>query len=109
VESRLPGFSALVAHRELSTPVTNEHFTGHDRGAIYGLRACPERLTPEARTCAQVRTPVPGLYLTGVDTMMVAGIVPGLFSGLLTLNALPDGLSFPAVFKTARLRAAKAA
>jgi phytoene dehydrogenase-like protein len=109
VESRLPGFSALVAHRELSTPVTNEHFTGHDRGAIYGLRACPERLTPEARTWAQVRTPVPGLYLTGVDTMMVAGIVPGLFSGLLTLNALPDGLSFPAVFKTARLRAAKAA
>lgn len=109
VESRVPGFSALVAHRELSTPVTTEHFTGHHRGGIYGLPACPERLTNEARAWAKVRTPVPGLYLTGVDTMLVAGIVPGLVSGLLTLNALPGGLSIPAVFREARKRAAEVA
>ncbi len=109
VESRVPGFSALVAHRELSTPVTNEHFTGHDRGGIYGLGACPDRLAPAARAWVQVRTPIPGLYLTGVDTMMVAGIVPGLFSGLLTASALPGGPSFAAVFKEARRRAAKPA
>ncbi len=34
VERRLPGFRALVAHRELSTPLTTEALTGHPGGEI---------------------------------------------------------------------------
>jgi all-trans-retinol 13,14-reductase len=106
VESRLPGFSALVAHRELSTPVTNEHFTGHPRGGVYGLPVCPERLAREARVWHRARSPIPGLYLTGVDTMLLPGIVSALVAGVVSMGALPGGHSLPAIFKEARRRAA---
>jgi all-trans-retinol 13,14-reductase len=106
VESRLPGFTALVAHRELSTPVTNEHFTGHPRGGVYGLSVCPDRLALEARAWHRVRSPIPGLYLTGVDTMLLPGIVSALVAGVVTMGALPGGRSLPAIFREARRRAA---
>jgi phytoene dehydrogenase-like protein len=105
VESRLPGFSSLVAQRELSTPVTTEHFTGHHGGGIYGLTGFPARLNREPSGWTRVRTPVPGLYLTGVDTIKTAGIVPGMISGIVTLNALLGGLSLASVFMEARRRA----
>jgi len=105
VESRLPGFSSLVAQCELSTPVTSEHFTGHFRGAIYGLTGFPDAFNPECRGWTSVRTPIPGLFLTGVDTTRVAGIVPGMLSGIVTLSALPGGPSFASVFKESRRRA----
>ena len=105
MESRLPGFTALVVHRELSTPLTNEYFTGHPRGGVYGLPVCPERLAPEARAWHRVRSPIPGLYLTGVDTMLLPGIVSALMAGVITVNALPGGRSLPAIFREARRRA----
>jgi all-trans-retinol 13,14-reductase len=105
VESRLPGFSSLVAQWELSTPVTNEHFTGHDRGGIYGLTGFAERFNSKSCEWTSVRTPIPGLYLTGVDAMRVAGIVPGMISGIVTLSALPGGLSLASAFKEGRRRA----
>jgi phytoene dehydrogenase-like protein len=105
VESRLPGFTALVAKRELSTPVTNEHFTGHPRGGVYGLSVCPERLAPEARAWHSVRSPIPGLYLTGVDTMLLPGIVSALVAGVVTFGALPGGRSLPLIFREAASRA----
>ena len=105
VESRLPGFSSLVAQRELSTPVTSEHFTGHQRGAIYGLNGFAGGFKRGTRAWTHVRTPIPGLYLTGVDTFNVAGIVAGMMSGVVTLNALPGGPSFPSVFRASRRRA----
>ena len=107
VESRLPGFTALVDRKELSTPITNEHFTGHPRGGVYGLSVCPERLAPGARAWHHVRSPISGLYLTGVDTMLLPGIVSALVAGVVTLGALPGGRSFPAIFNKARKRAAK--
>jgi all-trans-retinol 13,14-reductase len=107
VESRLPGFSKLVVHRELSTPVTNEHFTGHPRGGVYGLSVCAERLAPESRIWHRVRSPIPGLYLTGVDTMLLPGIVSALMAGVITMGALPGGRPLAAIFKEARRRAPK--
>ena len=104
VESRLPGFTALVARRELSTPLTNEHFTGHPRGGVYGLSVCPERMAPEARAWHEVRSPIPGLYLTGVDTMLLPGIVSALVAGVVTLSALPGGYSVPTIFREAAKR-----
>lgn len=105
VESRLPGFTKLVAHRELSTPVTNEHFTGHPRGGVYGLPVCAERLAPESRIWHRTRSPIPGLYLTGVDTMLLPGIVSALMAGVVTMSALPQGSSLASIFKEARRRA----
>ncbi|NJQ98229.1 MAG: hypothetical protein HC784_12770 [Hydrococcus sp. CSU_1_8] len=44
VEQHYPGFAEIIDYQELSTPLTNEHFTGHYQGGIYGLAIAPERL-----------------------------------------------------------------
>ncbi|MBI3394207.1 MAG: NAD(P)/FAD-dependent oxidoreductase, partial [Spirochaetia bacterium] len=43
VEQRYPGFKALVEFKEVSTPVTVEHFTNFASGSIYGIPATPDR------------------------------------------------------------------
>ncbi len=88
VERRLPGFRALVAYRELSTPLSTERFTGHPGGEIYGIPFTPERLN---MAFLQPRTPVEGLYLTGADALML-GVTGAAMSGLMTAAAA-TGLS----------------
>lgn len=80
VERRYPGFRALVAHAELSTPLTVEHFGGQRRGLYYGIPATPERF--RGRRCG-VRTPVRNLYLTGADAASL-GIGGALMGGVLS-------------------------
>lgn len=60
----LPGLSELIEYSELSTPITNEHFSGHPAGSIYGLICSPERFKKE---WIGIRTPVEGLFITGAD------------------------------------------
>jgi phytoene dehydrogenase-like protein len=104
VDRHYPGFASLVAYHELSTPLTNEHFTGHLRGGIYGLPVIPERFAPENANWTKARTPLPGLYLTGADLYM-GGIFPAVMAGITTLSCLPDGISIPQAFATAAGRA----
>lgn len=98
IERHYPGFSDLIDHCEVATPVTNEHFTAHPLGGIYGMPMVPERFTPENQPWTRVKTPVPGLYMTGSDVYML-GIMGALLGGLLTLSQLPDGVSLFQVFK----------
>ncbi|MCU0534867.1 MAG: NAD(P)/FAD-dependent oxidoreductase [Hydrococcus sp. Prado102] len=98
VEKYYPGFAEIIDYQELSTPLTNEHFTGHDRGGIYGMAIAPERFEPENLAWTNPKTPVPGLYLTGVDLMIMGGIVPAMLGGLLTIANLPQGMSVPQTF-----------
>jgi phytoene dehydrogenase-like protein len=101
VDRQYPGFASLIAYQELSTPLTNEHFTGHTRGSIYGLPAIPKQFAPENAGWTKARTPVPGLYLTGADLYM-GGIVPAMMAGIITLSCLDDGVSFPQAFAIAK-------
>jgi len=75
----MPTLRPMVAHAELSTPVTTESFTHAPRGAMYGLEGTPERY---ANPWLNARTPVPGLYLAGVDIATV-GVMGALMGGLL--------------------------
>jgi phytoene dehydrogenase-like protein len=100
VDRRCPGFADLVAFQELSTPITTEYFTGHVAGGIYGLPALPERFNASRAAWTHPRTPIPGLYLTGVD-VAVPGIVGALVGGMTTLSHLPDGISTPELFQAA--------
>ncbi|MBF2066106.1 MAG: NAD(P)/FAD-dependent oxidoreductase [Calothrix sp. C42_A2020_038] len=100
IEHHYPGFANLVAYYELSTPLTNEHFTAHNKGGIYGLPAIPERLAPQNAAWTKTETPVSGLYLTGADLYM-GGIVPAMLAGITTVSHLPNGISLPQVFATA--------
>lgn len=103
VERHYPGFTNLIAFHELSTPLTNEHFTAHVKGGIYGLPAVPEKFVPENAGWTKVKTPLPGLYLTGADLYM-GGIVAAMMAGVTTLSCLPDGISLPQIFAIAAQR-----
>ncbi|WP_088239528.1 phytoene desaturase family protein [Calothrix rhizosoleniae] len=100
VNKHYPGFADIVDYVEVSTPLTNEYFTAHPQGGIYGLSFKSERFQPENLPWTKVKTPLPGLYLTGVDIYM-GGIVPAVMSGVMTTSNLPDGISIPQAFAMA--------
>lgn len=89
VERRYPGFRDLVDYAELSTPLSVQHFTGHVRGCIYGLKATPLRFR-----CRWLGTgtPVRNVFLTGAD-VATPGIVGALTGGVMTAARLLGGAS----------------
>ncbi|MBX7057382.1 MAG: NAD(P)/FAD-dependent oxidoreductase [Leptospirales bacterium] len=92
VERHLPGLKSRVVYQELSTPLSNEYFTAHPQGSIYGLACTPERFQLE---WLGVRTPVQGLYLTGADASS-PGVAGALMGGVMSAAALLD---FPGVLR----------
>lgn len=79
-ERYFPDLAKLVVYRELATPLSTTTFTGHRKGAFYGLDVTPERVMCDA---LRAQTPIPGLFLAGQD--VVSPGVPGaLMGGLLS-------------------------
>ncbi len=74
-----PDLAPHIVHAELSTPVSTTHFTEAHHGSIYGLATEPERFLHGG---LEPKTPVKGLYLSGVDAT-TPGIVGGLLGGTL--------------------------
>jgi all-trans-retinol 13,14-reductase len=79
-EHHFPGLAPMIRLCELSTPLSTVHFTGHARGAVYGLNTTPARFASRA---LDIRTPVPGLLLTGQDVVM-PGVTGALMGGILS-------------------------
>lgn len=91
VERHHPGFSDLVAFREVSTPLSIEHFMDSPRGAPYGLPGTAERY--RRLGLLGVRTAVPGVLLTGADAF-VPGVVGAAFAGAAAAGAAIGRLGF---------------
>jgi all-trans-retinol 13,14-reductase len=104
VERHLPGLAALVRYRELSTPLSVEHFTGWRAGAIYGLPLTPERFRIP---WLGVRTTLPGFYLAGADTYM-HGIMGAAMGGVAAAGAVVGMAGFPRIMAAAFREAARA-
>jgi all-trans-retinol 13,14-reductase len=102
VESHLPQVRGRIDVAELSTPLSTRHFAGHPRGEIYGLAATPRRFASEI----PIRTPLPGLFLTGADAAM-SGVSGALAGAALCASAILKENTFSAIVK--ELRAARAA
>ena len=71
-----PDLSKLVVFHELATPLSTVSFTGHRKGAFYGLDVTPERVMCDA---LRAQTPIPGLYLAGQDVASPG--IPGALAG----------------------------
>ncbi len=97
VDRHRPGFKDLVDYWEVSTPVTIETFTGHPRGAAYGLPATPDRFR---YTWLKSRTPVKHLYLTGADAGTL-GVLGAAVGGLATSAHLLGARGFLALLQRA--------
>ena len=74
-----PRLADMVVFRELSTPLTTVAFTGHAKGAFYGLEVTPRRVLSDA---LRTRTPIKGLYLAGQD-VVTPGIPGAMWGGFL--------------------------
>ena len=83
-EEKFPALAPLIVYRELGTPLATAAFTGHEKGAFYGVETTPRRLMSDALAA---RTPVPGLFLTGQD-VMTPGIAGALAGGMLGAAAI---------------------
>ena len=87
---KFPALAPLVVYQELGTPLATASFTGHDKGAFYGIETTPRRMLSDV---FNARTPVPGLFLTGQDVMS-PGIAGALSGGMFGAAAID-----PRVFK----------
>jgi all-trans-retinol 13,14-reductase len=87
-ERHFPALAPMIRFHELSTPLTQRHFTRSPDGAMYGIEMDAERL---GSTALNVRTPVPGLLLAGQD-VAGAGVEAAAMSGLMAAIALEPGL-----------------
>ncbi|NNK17148.1 MAG: NAD(P)/FAD-dependent oxidoreductase [Sulfitobacter sp.] len=83
-EKHFPDLAKLVVYRELATPLSTVSFTGHRKGAFYGLDVTPERVMSDA---LRAQTPVPGLFLAGQDVAS-PGIPGALWGGLLCAGTI---------------------
>ncbi len=89
-ERAFPDLAKLVVYRDLATPLSTVSFTGHRKGAFYGLDVTPERVTSDA---LRAKTPFPGLFLAGQDVAS-PGIPGALWGGLLAAASV-DPKVFP--------------
>ncbi|MCC6275510.1 MAG: NAD(P)/FAD-dependent oxidoreductase, partial [Leptospiraceae bacterium] len=97
VEKRFPGFKNLIEYTELSTPLSNEYFTGHHNGNIYGLPCVPERFQKGKAPWCSVRTPRDGLYRVGADASS-PGVTGAMMGGMACALMLMDGINIIRLF-----------
>ena len=79
-----------MQYRELSTPLTVEHFTSHPGGRFYGLPMRPARYRSSPLSAS---TPIPGLYLAGSDVATL-GIVGAMTGGVAAASQILGPLGF---------------
>ena len=81
---KLPQLEGKVDYYEVSTPLSTEWFSGYRHGELYGLDHTPERLQQD---WLGPRTRIPGLWLTGQDTL-TCGVTGAMMAGMLTVTAM---------------------
>jgi all-trans-retinol 13,14-reductase len=82
--SHFPALAPMIVCHELSTPLSTASFIGAPRGAIYGLETSPRRFLSDS---LRVKTPIPGLFLTGQDVAS-PGVTGAMMGGLLAAAAI---------------------
>ena len=84
VLDRFPQLEDLIEYTTVGTPLTAEHYMGHEQGSAYGLTSPPGRYKDDR---LRPKTAIDGLLLTGAD--IATSGVPGAFaSGVFCASAL---------------------
>ena len=81
---KLPQLEGRVDYHEVSTPLSTEWFAAYRHGELYGLDHTVDRFRQD---WLGPRTQIPGLWLTGQDTL-TCGVTGAMMSGLLTTMAM---------------------
>jgi len=81
---KLPQLRDKVDYFEVSTPLSTNWFGGYHQGELYGLAHTSERMQQE---WLRPQTKIPGLWLTGQDTL-TCGVTGAMMAGLLTTTSM---------------------
>ncbi|XP_030630929.1 inactive all-trans-retinol 13,14-reductase [Chanos chanos] len=88
-----PKLRDKVVFQEVATPLTNVHYLGSQRGAMYSAEHNVERFLPEVIAKNRCDTPVKNLYLSGQDVFS-CGIAGALHGGLLCASTVLDHIVY---------------
>jgi all-trans-retinol 13,14-reductase len=92
---KVPQVRGRIDYWEISTPLSMQWFCGWERGELYGLDHDPERLRQD---WLRPRTRIPGLWMTGQDTMS-CGVVGAMMGGVATTAAIAGPRRFMPLMK----------
>jgi all-trans-retinol 13,14-reductase len=81
---KLPHLEGKIDYYETSTPLSTDWFSNYHHGELYGLDHDVERLQQD---WLGPRTKIPGLWLTGQDTL-TCGVTGAMMAGMLTTTAM---------------------
>lgn len=79
-----PQIKGHIAHAELATPLSFNHFLNRSQGNFMGFEQTPRRF---AQTWMRAHAPVKGLYFSGQD-VTAAGVSGAMVSGLMAASAV---------------------
>ncbi|KAM6897193.1 inactive all-trans-retinol 13,14-reductase [Xenentodon cancila] len=82
-----PKIRDKLVFQDVATPLTNMHYLGSQKGAMYSAEHNLERFYAEAVTRNRCNTPVKNLYLSGQDVFS-CGIAGALHGGLLCASTV---------------------
>ncbi|XP_059175978.1 all-trans-retinol 13,14-reductase-like, partial [Physella acuta] len=82
-----PQLDGKKVYMEVGTPVTNQYYLATPQGEMCGLAQGKARFTADVASKLRPDTDIPGLFLTGQDTM-TCGFTPCLTTGLLCASQI---------------------
>jgi phytoene dehydrogenase-like protein len=84
LERVIPNVKEHIVHKDLATPLTNEHFINSTRGSVYGTDKILKQIGPNAY---RAKSEIENLYLCGASTM-AHGVTGATFSGVYTASVI---------------------
>ncbi|KAH9515074.1 hypothetical protein Btru_019113 [Bulinus truncatus] len=84
-----PQLDGKKVYMEVGTPVSNQYYLACPEGEMYGLHQGKERFSAEVASILRNDTDIPGLYLTGQDSLtcgFTSSALSGLFCAAQILN-----------------------
>ncbi|XP_068610687.1 inactive all-trans-retinol 13,14-reductase [Brachionichthys hirsutus] len=88
-----PKIRDKLVFQEVATPLTNMHYLGAQRGAMYSAEHNLDRFQAETVARNRCNTPVKNLYISGQDVFS-CGIAGALHGGLLCASAVLDHIVY---------------
>ncbi|KAI8783298.1 all-trans-retinol 13,14-reductase isoform X2 [Biomphalaria glabrata] len=82
-----PQLDGKKVYLEVGTPVSNQYYLACPQGEMYGLDQGKQRFSADAAWRLRVDTDIPGLLITGQDTLS-CGFTPAVISGLLCASQI---------------------
>ncbi|XP_004080644.1 putative all-trans-retinol 13,14-reductase [Oryzias latipes] len=88
-----PQIKDKLVFQDVATPLTNMHYLGSQRGAMYSAEHNLERFYAKAVVKNRCNTPVKNLYISGQDVFS-CGIAGALHGGLLCASTVLDQIVY---------------